>query len=149
MKLKNRALIKKLNRVLDNYIFFERRRIFRFQGVSLYPSEIHVLLTARHQNQSSVTKMADQLGISKGAVSKILTRLEKKGIVKKSKDPFSKNEVTVVFTPKGEQAVENFKKLKSDRQRLYDAYLTTLDARQLETINRFLTYMEEISFKLE
>ena len=56
----------------------------RFKEISsqkLYPSEIHLLLLIDAQSQLNATGLAERLGLTKGAVSQTLTRLEKKGVL--------------------------------------------------------------------
>ena len=56
----------------------------------------------------SAGEMAQKLGISNGAVSQTLARLERKGVITKFKDPTLKNRVTAAFTASGKEAMERF-----------------------------------------
>jgi DNA-binding MarR family transcriptional regulator len=46
------------------------------------------------------------LQLTKGAVSQTISRLCKKGVLQKTKDPFQKNELTLCLTPLGQKALE-------------------------------------------
>lgn len=146
--LKKHDFVKQLNKVINNFLFLERKRIFSFQGIDLYPSEIHLLLVIDEKQNTNATRMAERLGITKGAISQVLTRLQKKGVITKTKDPYSKNEITVSFTDVGAKAIKEFKKVKYQSDKQYNAYLATLNEHELEVLKRFLTYLEGITSKL-
>jgi DNA-binding MarR family transcriptional regulator len=59
---------------------------------------IHLILVMSEQ-PTNATQMAQALHVTKGAVSQTISRLKKKGIIKKDKDPYLKNELTLMFTP--------------------------------------------------
>jgi len=94
----------KLYGIINYFLFNERKKPLVFEGVELYPSEIHMMLEIRDGELVNATKAADQFGITKGAVSQTLKRLEKKGILIKNKDPYHKNELSVTLTTMGKRA---------------------------------------------
>ncbi|MGD9182483.1 MAG: MarR family transcriptional regulator, partial [Desulfobacterales bacterium] len=85
-------------RVINKIIFSEKKKVMKFKGISLYPSEIHLLLVIKNDIDSNATKIAKQLSLTKGAISQTLSRLEKKGIIFKTKDPYNKNELNLSLT---------------------------------------------------
>jgi DNA-binding MarR family transcriptional regulator len=87
--------------------------------------------------------MARKLGISNGAVSQTLARLEKKGVLKKSKDPSLKNRVTAVFTAAGKEAIERFEAQQASSVKAFSFYLAGLSEREREVIGSFLSEVEE------
>lgn len=77
----------KIKLMAERYLELERiPRIFS-SGFSLTSSELHLLETIGDHPGSSVTSLAAWLGISKGAVSQTLKRLEQKGLVLRDCDP--------------------------------------------------------------
>jgi DNA-binding MarR family transcriptional regulator len=90
--------------IINQLLFLEKRKNLTFEGISLYPSEIHLMLETKGDQAVNATKIADKLGITKGAVSQTLARLEKKGIIEKIKDPYNKNELSIILTPMGKRA---------------------------------------------
>ncbi len=149
MEIKNESLVYQIERVINKFIFLEKKRKFSFKGIDLYPSEIHLMFLVKEKQATNATKMAEKLGVTKGAVSQALSRLEKKKILIKTKDPYAKNELTVSFTPLGEQAVEEFWEMKNTLHKQYDYYLATLPDNECDIIQRFLTYLEELLSSLQ
>ena len=87
MKTSTDKIKKQIIQVINKTIFKEKKKIFKFKGVSLYPSEVHLMLMIKNDIDTNATKIAKQLGVTKGAVSQTLSRLEKKDILLKTKDP--------------------------------------------------------------
>ena len=143
MNMANAKMIRQIQRVINKIIFMEKQQRFEFEGVKLYPSEIHLLLVIDEKYATNATKMAEQLGVTKGAVSQTLTRLEKKGVLVKTKDSQNKNELTLTFTPLGAKAFKHYKAGTARFFEVHDAYLSTLSADEREVIHQFLKQMEE------
>ena len=81
MNTMNEMIKGQLQRVINKILFMKKKSLFLFQGVELYPSEVHLMLLIKGERATNATKMAAQLGVTKGAVSQTLSRLEKKGYV--------------------------------------------------------------------
>ncbi|MCP4693846.1 MAG: MarR family transcriptional regulator [Desulfobacterales bacterium] len=73
-------------------------------GEKLYSSEIHMIEAIGVSESLSVTDVADYFGITKGAVSQTLKKLENKGLVKKEKDPENSSRLLLGLTSKGKAA---------------------------------------------
>ena len=69
-------------------------------------SEIHLVATIAEEEDKSVTELARIKGVTKGAVSQMLARLEKKGLIEKRTDPENNSRAMIRLTPKGRQANE-------------------------------------------
>ncbi|MDE2185013.1 MAG: MarR family transcriptional regulator, partial [Alphaproteobacteria bacterium] len=63
-------------RVTNRLVFLEKRYVFRHGGLALHPSELHLLLAIRGEPEANATRLAARLGVTKGAVSQVLKRLE-------------------------------------------------------------------------
>jgi len=87
--------------------------------------------------------MAQRLGVSNGAVSQTLARLEKKGVIKKAKDPSLKNRVTAVLTAVGNEAIERFETQQASSVKAFSVYLAGLSESEREVIGSFLSEVEE------
>ena len=82
-----RKLAGQIRRVTNRLIFLEKRSVFRHEGLRLHPSEIHLMQVIAEHPDLNAGEMAQKLGVSNGAVSQTLARLERKGVIKKAKDP--------------------------------------------------------------
>ncbi|MFZ5868090.1 MAG: MarR family winged helix-turn-helix transcriptional regulator [Thermodesulfobacteriota bacterium] len=138
-----RILAGQIRRVINRLIFLEKRSVFQHQGVRLHPSEIHLMQVLREWPDLNAGGMAQKLGISNGAVSQTLARLEKKGVLKKSKDPSLKNRVTAVFTAEGKEAIQRFEEQQASSVKAFSIYLAGLSEGEREAIGSFLSKVEE------
>jgi DNA-binding MarR family transcriptional regulator len=134
---------KQIIQVINKTIFKEKKKIFKFKGVSLYPSEVHLMLVIKNDIDTNATEIAKQLGLTKGAVSQTFLRLEKKGIILKTKDPYNKNELTVSLTGLGEKAYELCQSSQASFIEAHEGYLAKLDPKEKGVILNFLLHMEK------
>lgn len=132
----------KIRRVINGFIFLEKRTVFRQGKLRLYPSEIHLMQVIHEEPELNAGEMARRLGLTNGAVSQTLARLEKKGVLRKSKDPALKNKLTATFTKSGMAAIQGFSKEQASAIEAFSAYLTGLSGREREVIDGFLSHME-------
>ena len=144
MKTTNEMVIKSLQMFINKVLFLKKRSLFQFQGVKFYPSEIHLLLVIRDKNATNATKMAGELGVTKGAVSQTLSRLEKKGVLKKTKDPYKKNELTLRFTSFGSAAFKHYSTYAARLFKKHNRYLEHFTDKEKKVIQRFLTEAEKV-----
>jgi len=132
----------RISRIINKLIFLEKKSIVEIDGVRLFPSEIHLMLVIAENRSINGITMAKKLGISKGAVSQTLMRLENKGIVVKQKDPAYKNELTAHFTPLGERALGQHHTRQAALLAEYDTYLETIPEEDKQAIQKFLLHLE-------
>ena len=133
----------KIMQVINLAIFNEKKKIFNYEGVSLYPSEIHLMLAIENGINTNATHIAERLGITKGAISQTLSRLEKKGIIQKIKDPQNKNELTISLTGFGKNAHELCLSTEARFMTAHDQYLKTLSQSDKDIVLDFLRHMEQ------
>ena len=129
--------------VINKIIFRAKKNIFKFKGVALYPSEVHLMLVIKNDIDTNATEIAKQLGLTKGAVSQTLLRLEKKGIIIKTKNPYNKNELTLSLTRFGKKAYELCQSSQASFFDAHDGYLAKLDSKEKEVVLNFLLHMEK------
>ena len=133
-----------LLRLINQGIFLEKKRKFTFEGIQLHPSEIHLMLETKGEQAVNATKVAERLGITKGAVSQTLVRLENKGIIEKTKDPYSRNELSIALTPLGKKAYEQqqamFYEFALGIENIFDQY----SIKEQEVIKDFLFKISNI-----
>ncbi len=73
----------------------------------IYGSEIFMIYTIKENEGISVTDLACKLEVTKGAVSQILKKLERKGFILKRQDASNQSRLNLSLTPKGEVAYIN------------------------------------------
>lgn len=139
----------KIRRVINRFIFLEKRTIFRQGELRLYPSEIHLMQAIHEEPELNAGEMAQRLGLSNGAVSQTLARLEKKGVLRKSKDPALKNKLTATFTRSGKAAIRGFTEEQAAAIEMFSAYLAGLSGRERKIVDGFLSHLEAFSKRLK
>lgn len=70
-------------------------------GVPLYRSEIHTIQMIGENSRINVTRLADRLNVTKGAVSQTVSKLVTKGLAKRSRDRRNAKEVLLELTDLG------------------------------------------------
>jgi DNA-binding MarR family transcriptional regulator len=149
MKTSADIIKNQIMQVVNKIIFSEKKKVMKFKGISLYPSEIHLLLVIKDDIDSNATKIAKQLGLTKGAVSQTLSRLEKKGVILKIKDPYNKNELNLSLTDFGKEAYELCQSTKMAFIEAHDELLTKLNSKEKEVVLKFLLHMEKTIDEIE
>ncbi len=92
-------------RILNKAYVLERKPV-DIGGVLLYPSEFHVIEIVGKYPEKNLTAIASHLGVTKGAVSQMARKLEKKGVVKKVGFPGNKKNLMLELTDSGRKAFE-------------------------------------------
>lgn len=109
----------------------------------LYTSEIHTIHLIGKYNGISPLKLSEELNITKGAVSQTLTKLEKKGMIKRVKTGESVNRVLVYLTEEGQQVYEQHRrKHESKLERVYE-YISSLPEEKSACIEEFIHILSE------
>lgn len=141
----NSAIHLKLRNVIDKLLFLDKRNVFAFRDIKLFASEIHLMLLVNQGGERSrnATRIAEHLGVTKGAISQTISRLEKKGILTKVKDTTANNELCLAFTRTGGQAVRRFVQLERDLQERHTKLLRGFSQQDKEVILSFLSRLEQ------
>ena len=94
-------MVHKFEKVMNKYNASEKKP--RYYGTKdlLYRSEIHTIDAIGKNNKINVTQLAQYLGITKGAVSQMVDKLIKKGMVDKKTVYENEVEVSLELTEKG------------------------------------------------
>jgi len=134
---------KRIAQVVNKTIFAGRRRVVSLDGVRLHPSEVHLILVIA-DGAVNATRIAERLGVTKGAVSQTLSRLEGKGMIVKERDPHNQNELVLSLTGPGERARELCRAGEQAFTRAHETYLEKLDAHEREVVLDFLLHLEKV-----
>lgn len=115
-----------ISRLLLNVItqFFEKDAKVNYFGTDtpLYHSEIHMLSFISEHKDLHISGIARELGLTRGAVSQTIMRLEKKGFVRKRADSKNSRRIVLEMTQKGEIACRNHERQHAS----YDAIVARL-----------------------
>lgn len=112
-------------------------------GHNLYRAEVQLIEVMGRSDGLSVTGLAGILGITKGAVSQTLKKIEQKGLITKTSDPQNQSRLIVELTAKGKLAYyahehwhetadggfrDYFMNLPEDKLRFLDEFLSKVEA---------------------
>jgi len=139
-----RELVAKILDSIALLVSLDKKRVVTHDGKKLHPSEIQLLMFLYHVQDTNITAIAEQMGLTKGAISQTLSRLQKKGIISKEMYPEKKNELHVHFTDTGEELMAQLNKSKKSLEGKYRRYIQTLSNKEKEAISNFLDKMVSI-----
>ncbi|MFX1467457.1 MAG: MarR family winged helix-turn-helix transcriptional regulator [Promethearchaeota archaeon] len=145
--INNQNLVGKILETISELAFLERRRKITYKGIKLFPSEIHLLLFVYHIQDKNITQIADHLGLTKGAISQTLSRLQKKGIIIKETEPFQKNQLHIQFTNKGKILMDHVNEFRGFLETEFLSYLKTKTSGEKQLISNFLDTLVSIMYK--
>jgi DNA-binding MarR family transcriptional regulator len=142
MSSQSKIIVVQIRRVINQAMLLEKRSILNHEALRLYPSEIHLLQVINEGTDMSAGEMARKLGISNGAVSQTLNRLEKKGVINKTKDPALKNRLSATLTEVGQTAIRQFEQGQEATMKAFSSYLSGLSEGERKVIEGFLCNLE-------
>lgn len=110
-------------RVVNKYIALEKIPVRHSSGRGLYHSERHMLDRVGDNPDMNITDLARASGVTKGAISQIVKKLETKGIIRRYKKASNDKEVFIELTEAGKDAYEersmtNIEKIRPLRDEL-------------------------------
>jgi len=104
-------------------------------GVLMHTKEIHTVQAIGQHSGINVTKLAEHTGVTKGAVSQILKKLIRKGLVWKTHAPGNDKEVVLELTNLGRIGFQNHEKFHMDTLNIAREYYGDQLKSKLERIN--------------
>ncbi|GAB2559823.1 MarR family winged helix-turn-helix transcriptional regulator [Gracilibacillus alcaliphilus] len=111
-------------------------------GKQIYYAEIHIVSAIHDHEGIHVSGLADLLGVTIGAVSQILKKLEKKGLVKKERDARNQSRFLLRLTPDGEVTHFNHLKFHEEFDELFCKALKGGSVEQVAFLKHFLNQIE-------
>jgi DNA-binding MarR family transcriptional regulator len=109
----------------------------------LYHSEIHMVRFIKENENLHLSAIARNLGVTRGAVSQMIMRLEKKGVVIKDSDPNNSRKIVLRLTPKGEMAYQGHKRNHDSYNAVVSKLLEKADQDNLDFLKDFLEKYEK------
>lgn len=106
-------------------------------GYLLYSSEIHAIDMIGRSPDCNITGLSEKLGVTKGAVSQTVNKLEKKDLVEKHRDAGNDKEVYVRLTEKGKKAQQGFEDFHNMRDFTLRSYIQDLNDDQMNMLITF------------
>lgn len=131
----------KLGRLIVQLQRLERNPRAFGQAGPLTPSEIHTVDAIGCEEGILMSELAARLGVTKGAVTQIVKRLEHKDIVRRSPHPDDSRSVIVALSEKGKSAYRAHEEVHLD---FYKQLKTQLDQKEIEIFEIALEKLNRI-----
>ncbi len=93
-------------RMLTSTITEDALKIFQLYGVGLQPKWFPVFYVLSEGTEKTITEIANEIGHSQPSVSKIISEMVKKGLVKEKKDPSDGRRNVVVLAKSGKEIIK-------------------------------------------
>lgn len=103
-RLRNNHICFTLLSLVTRFYALERQCRNFGTDVPIHLGEIQMIMTIHNAEGIHVGGLAKKLGITKGSVSEMLRKLERKGLIRKEKDPLKMTRLNVYLTDKGKTA---------------------------------------------
>lgn len=113
--------------------------------VTIYRSEIHLIQLVGDYERLHISDIARKFGITKGAVSQMVKKLEKKDLVIKQRDATNQTRMLIALTAKGERAYHAHEAYHQAHDRAMFSFLEELSARELAVIRDFLKHVVDMT----
>lgn len=115
--------------------------------VMLHPSEVHTAMLIGNNPGQHVSELARIAGVTRGAVSQVVAKLEKKGLVKKVADPDSNLKTIPRLTDMGWAAYKNHEQYHEEQDADLFNYIRHLSDDQVEVLTNFFAHLEKVADK--
>jgi len=112
--------------------------------VRLHLSEIHAIQAIGTTPENNIRIIADILGVTPSAASQVITRLTKRGLVKKVRGLRNEKEVTLELTEKGQTAFKNHERIHAEMYEQTASRIGPLSEMEMEVLDRVFSAMESV-----
>lgn len=135
-------------KLINKYNSFDKKARHYGTDKLLYPSEIHVIDAIGMNEDMTTTKIAENLGITKGGVSQITAKLIDKNLIQK-KNGKGINEVYLSLTDEGIDAYHGHRKLHEHMHSKINKLIDEMDDTTKEALNNFICELNNELTRLE
>lgn len=136
-------------KTVSNFILSVSKKIFEIEGRTrnygtdhpLYNSEIHVIKSIMENEGIHITALAETMNVTKGTISEVLMKLQKKGMVIKETDSNNLSRICLRLTQKGKIAYINHEALHKKFEQVIEQIL---NKEGTETKDMLFNFMIEL-----
>ncbi|WP_279626318.1 MarR family winged helix-turn-helix transcriptional regulator [Desulfofustis glycolicus] len=144
MKFKSRTKISyTFLRIVSKFIGIDKKNRNYGTDHPLYLAEIHMIKSIKENEGIHVTGLADMLGVTKGAVSQIIKKLERKGMVVKDTDPRNLSRLVLKLTLKGKTAYMYHEKMHQEIDEFFNIALKNATEKNKKFLKDLLNSLDE------
>ncbi|HEK2898231.1 MarR family transcriptional regulator [Proteus sp. GOKU] len=116
------------------------KKVLEENGLDNYSlTELHVIHCIGEESMRNLTTISEYMSMTRGAVSKICSRLQKKGAIEKIKLADNQKEIFFILTAEGERLFHAHEVLHQQSQAKWSALFEQYDQQEKQAIKRFFT----------
>lgn len=116
------------------------KKVLEENGLDNYSlTELHVIHCIGEESMRNLTTISEYMSMTRGAVSKICSRLQKKGAIEKIKLADNQKEIFFILTAKGERLFHAHEVLHQQSQAKWSALFEQYDQQEKQAIKRFFS----------
>ncbi len=125
---------------------FDSDAKFQYYGTDqlLYEAEIHMIMNIKDNPELHLSALAEKLGVTRGAVSQVIKKLEKKGMLLKSQSQTNRSMLQISLTPKGETAYNQHRRYHEEFDKAVNKILNAATPEEQVFLKKFLDNLEEV-----
>ena len=120
-----------------------KRSVYDAGRIKVMNNEMTMLKVIGDTPDMHVIGLARILGITKGAVSQTLSKLEKKGLIEKLPDPSNASRLIIKLTASGEEIYEKHERFHEELDALVESILNEASEENRRFLNDFLTRVND------
>ena len=102
--------------------------------------QIMIIKLIAHRGQVTVSNLCEEMSLAKGTVSRIVSRTESMGYIKKIKNDEDKRNTYITFSYKGEEFAKEFRKTINDS---FDNIFKNFTEEEVIELKKNLTYLRD------
>lgn len=114
----------------------------------LHASEIHMVMHINDNPGIHMSELARIAGVTRGAVSQVVAKLEKKGLVTKAEDPENSLKTVPVLTNKGKVAYYAHARHHEERDKELFEFANRLTDAEFDVIEAFVNHLDKMTDRL-
>lgn len=147
---KHQGILEIIIKSYNEYAHLHTRQLPYGTNETFSLAQIQVIEAIMRGGENNMKELANDLGITKGSLTKNIKKLEVRGLVKRFKQPENKKEVYVEVTTRGEELYSQYLNFiyKNLFEKIYDKFDETTPEEMMRLKETFLIanrFMEEMS----
>jgi len=131
-------------RILNKAYELEKKPVDIGCGVPIYASEFHIIDIVGKHPEKNLTAIALHFGVTKGAISQMVRKLEKKGLVRKVGTPGNKKNIMLELTDFGREAFAWHKSLHECMETGIRKELEQMSDSEIDRFLRIYSHIESM-----
>jgi DNA-binding MarR family transcriptional regulator len=129
-------------RIINKYNQMHKKAMSFGTNIKLQPGEIHTIEAISHREGINVTDLARVLGITKGGVSQMLSRLERKKLIVKTRAGENDKEVRIDLSDLGRKAHQGHLDFHLAMYQDFSNFMDTVTAADINLFRQVLGKVE-------